>query len=63
MKPSTLRLVEVAVLLGGLEQRAHQLADALDFPDPVESDGRGRLWSRWEVQEWANRWRRRGPWR
>jgi hypothetical protein len=41
----TLRLVEIAELLGVSKQRAHQLADEPGFPAPIERDGRGRLWS------------------
>ena len=41
----------------------HQIADEPGFPAPVERDGRGRLWSRREVQAWAKRWRREKPWR
>jgi predicted DNA-binding transcriptional regulator AlpA len=54
----TLRLIEIAELLGVSKQRAHQLADESGFPTPVERDGRGRLWSRREVKEWAKAWRR-----
>jgi predicted DNA-binding transcriptional regulator AlpA len=49
----TLRLVEIAELLGVSKQRAHQIADEPGFPAPVERDGRGRMWSRREVAAWA----------
>jgi len=45
----TVRIIEIAELLGVSKQRAHQLADEPGFPAPVERDGRGRLWSRREV--------------
>jgi hypothetical protein len=44
--PKTLRLVEIAELLGVSKQRAHQIADETAFPAPVAEDGRGRLWNR-----------------
>jgi hypothetical protein len=62
-KLPTVRVVEIAELLGVRKQRAHQIADEDCFPPPVAEDSRGRLWSRWEVQEWAKRWRVDRPWR
>jgi hypothetical protein len=40
----TLRLVDIARLLGVSKQRAHQLANERGFPSPVTTDARGRLW-------------------
>jgi predicted DNA-binding transcriptional regulator AlpA len=54
----TLRLVDIARLLGVSKQRAHQLANERGFPSPVTTDARGRLWDRREVTAWARRWRR-----
>lgn len=54
MTAPTIRLVEIAELLGVTKQRAHQIAEEDDFPVPVAEDGRGRLWSRREVQAWAS---------
>jgi predicted DNA-binding transcriptional regulator AlpA len=63
-RPSrTIRLVEIVELLGVTKQRAHQLADAEGFPAPVAEDARGRVWSRYEMQAWAKRWRGEKPWR
>jgi predicted DNA-binding transcriptional regulator AlpA len=62
-KQRTVRLVEIAELLGVSKQRAHQIAEGKGFPAPVERDGRGRLWIRREVQAWAKRWRAEKPWR
>jgi hypothetical protein len=43
------------------KQRAHQIAEEPGFPAPVAQDARARLWSRWEVQGWAKRWRTEKP--
>jgi predicted DNA-binding transcriptional regulator AlpA len=59
----TVRLIDIAELLGVGKQRAHQLAAEDGFPAPVAEDGRGRLWDRREVQVWAKAWRREKPWR
>ena len=37
----TVRLVEIAELLGVSKQRAHQIADEAGFPTPVAEDLRG----------------------
>jgi predicted DNA-binding transcriptional regulator AlpA len=58
-----MRLVEIAELLGVSKQRAHQIAAEPGFPSPVAEDVRGRVWSRYEVQAWAKRWRAEKPWR
>lgn len=63
MAPRTVRLVEIAELLGVSKQRAHQIADEPGFPAPIERDGRGRLWIRREVKTWAKAWRAARPWR
>jgi predicted DNA-binding transcriptional regulator AlpA len=57
-----IRLVEIAELLGVTKQRA-QIAEEKGFPAPVAEDGHGRVWSRYEVQAWAKRWRGEKPWR
>jgi predicted DNA-binding transcriptional regulator AlpA len=59
----TLRVVQVAELLGVTKQRAHQIADEPGFPSSVAEDARDRVWSRYEVQAWAKRWRGEKPWR
>jgi predicted DNA-binding transcriptional regulator AlpA len=58
-----IRLVEIAELLGVTKQRAHQIAEEKGFPAPLAKDGRGRVWSRYEVQAWAKRWRVEKSWR
>jgi hypothetical protein len=62
-RPSTIRLVEFAELLGVSKQCAHQIAGEPGFPAQLAEDARGRVWSRDEVQAWAKRWRREKPWR
>jgi predicted DNA-binding transcriptional regulator AlpA len=57
------RLVEIADLLGVSRQRAHQIAEEKGFPAPLAEDVGGRVWSRYEVQAWAKRWRGEKPWR
>jgi len=59
----TIRLVEIAELLGVSKQRAHQIADEPGFAAPVAEDGRGRVWNRREVTARAKRWRAEKPWR
>jgi predicted DNA-binding transcriptional regulator AlpA len=59
----TIRLVEIAEPLGVSKQRAYQTAEENGFPPPLAEDAHGRVWSRYEVQAWAKRWRREKPWR
>jgi predicted DNA-binding transcriptional regulator AlpA len=64
VRPSrTLRLVDVAELLGVTKQRVHQLSAESGFPVPVAEDVRGRLWDRRDVEAWAKEWRAAKPWR
>jgi predicted DNA-binding transcriptional regulator AlpA len=63
MTNPTVRLVEIAELLGVSKQRAHQLAGEYGFPAPVGQDARSRLWSRRAVEAWAKQWRPARPWR
>jgi predicted DNA-binding transcriptional regulator AlpA len=63
MRPRTVRLVEIAELLDVSKQRAHQIAEEKGFPAPLAKDTRGRVWSRYDVQAWAKRWRGEKPWR
>jgi hypothetical protein len=62
-KPRTVRVVEIAELLGVSKQRAHQVVAEPVLPSPVAEDARGRVLSRYEVQGWAKRWRKEKPWR
>jgi predicted DNA-binding transcriptional regulator AlpA len=62
-RSKTVRIIEIAELLGVTKQRAHQIAEEKGFPAPLAEDARGRVWSRREVAAWAKRWRREKPWR
>jgi predicted DNA-binding transcriptional regulator AlpA len=62
-RSNSVRLVEIAKLLGVSKQRAHQIAEEQGFPTPLAEDARSRVWSRFEVQAWARGWRREKPWR
>jgi len=42
---------------------AHQIAVEKGFPGPLAEDASGRVWSRYEIQAWAKRWRAEKPWR
>jgi predicted DNA-binding transcriptional regulator AlpA len=59
----TVRVIEIAEILGVTKQRAHQIAEEKGLPAPVAENGRGRMWDRREVQAWAKVWRREKPWR
>ena len=62
-RSKTVRIIEIAELLGVSHQRASKIADERGFPDPVVREGQSRLWDRREVMAWAKRWRREKPWR
>jgi hypothetical protein len=62
-KSSTVRVMEIAELLGLTHQRASKIADEPGFPAPVGREGQSRLWDRREVAAWAKVWRREKPWR
>jgi predicted DNA-binding transcriptional regulator AlpA len=62
-RSKTVRIIEIAELLGVTKQRAHQIAEENGFPAPLAEDVRGRVWSRYKVQAWAKRWRAEQPWR
>jgi hypothetical protein len=58
----TIRLVDIADLLGVSKQRANQIADGRSFPTPVgRTDEAGSGIG--EVERWAKRWRKATPWR
>ena len=59
----TIRLIEVADILGVTHQRASRIARGTDFPRPIGRQGKSRLWDRREVTAWAKVWRRERPWR
>jgi predicted DNA-binding transcriptional regulator AlpA len=60
---STIRLVEIAELLGVTHQRASVIVRQPGFPKPVGYEGQSRLWDRREVTPWAEKWRKEKPWR
>ncbi len=62
--PPTLRLTDIARLLNVTKERARQIANGADFPEPIAT-GPHRAWSREEVQWWMDdvQWWDRYPWR
>jgi len=63
-RPSTVRITEIADVLGVSYQRASVIANNdPTFPKPVARQGRSHLWKRREVMAWAKWWRREQPWR
>jgi predicted DNA-binding transcriptional regulator AlpA len=59
----TVRLTEIAEILGVTHQRASKIVAERRFPKPVGQEGQSRLWGRREVVAWAKVWRREKPWR
>ena len=53
----SLRLIEIADLLGVTKQRADQLRRRADFPTPVERYQRRDLWAVSDVKRWARKWK------
>jgi predicted DNA-binding transcriptional regulator AlpA len=54
----TVRLVEIAELLGVTHQRTSVIVRQPGFPKPVGREGQSRVWDRREVTAWAKRWRK-----
>jgi predicted DNA-binding transcriptional regulator AlpA len=48
------RIADMPPILGVTRQRCHQLAQRADFPQPVKTLGRDRLWRRADVERWAD---------
>jgi hypothetical protein len=46
MLKATVRIIEIAELVGVSHQQANKIADAPGFPGPVEREGQSRLWDR-----------------
>jgi hypothetical protein len=46
-------LSDIGRLLGVSRQRAAQLAEHHDFPEPAGQMGRGKVWRRVDVEKWA----------
>jgi predicted DNA-binding transcriptional regulator AlpA len=59
----TVRLIEIADILGVTHQRTSMIVRRPDFPKPVGREGQSRAWDRREVTAWAKQWRREKPWR
>jgi predicted DNA-binding transcriptional regulator AlpA len=62
-RSKTIRVIEIADLLGVSHQRASRIADEPGFPRPIGREGQSRLWDWREVAGWAKVWRREKPWR
>jgi hypothetical protein len=63
MPSRTVRLVEIADILGVTHQRASVIVRQPVFPAPIDREGQSRVWDRREVTAWAKVWRREKPWR
>jgi predicted DNA-binding transcriptional regulator AlpA len=63
MPARTVRIAEIAELLGVTHQRASVIVRQPGFPKPIGREGQSRLWDRREVTAWAKTWRREKPWR
>lgn len=46
-------LQEIQILLGVSRSRAQCLIDRPDFPEPIETLARGRIWNPADVLDWA----------
>jgi hypothetical protein len=62
-KPRSVRLTEIAEILGKTHQRTSVIVHQPGFPKPVGREGHSRLWDRREITAWARKWRREKPWR
>ncbi len=63
--PASLRITEIAALLGVTRQRASEMAEDERFPKPFTTEGRSRLWRRDDVEAWIDQvdWWGSWPWR
>jgi predicted DNA-binding transcriptional regulator AlpA len=59
----TVRITEIAELLGVTHQRTSVIVRQRGFPKPVGREGQSRLWDGREVTAWAKAWRKEKPWR
>jgi hypothetical protein len=57
-KARTVRLIEIAELLGVIHQRTSVIVRPAGVPRPGRPRGQIRLWDRREVVTWAKGWRR-----
>jgi predicted DNA-binding transcriptional regulator AlpA len=62
-RSKTVRIMEIADILGVSHQRASKIVAERGFPKPVGHEGQSRVWDRREVTAWAKAWRRKKPWR
>jgi predicted DNA-binding transcriptional regulator AlpA len=63
MPAKTIRLIEIAEILGVTHQRTSVIVRQPAFPAPVGREGQSRVWDRRKVTAWAKVWRREKPWR
>lgn len=48
-------LTEIGHMLNVTRQRVAQLAETVEFPEPVAEISAGRIWLRQEVYQWARK--------
>jgi predicted DNA-binding transcriptional regulator AlpA len=60
-RSKTVRVIDIADLLGVSHQRASKIVDERGFPQPIGRQDQSRLWARREVAAWAKVWRREKP--
>jgi hypothetical protein len=63
MPSKTIRLVEIADILGVTHLRTFVIVRQSGFPAPVGREGQSRVWDRREVVTWARKGRKEKPWR
>ena len=59
---ATVRIIEIAELVGVSHQQANKIADAPGFPSPVRTRGIEPVVGSATVQTWAKVWRRWRRW-
>ena len=57
----TVRLIQIAAILGVTHQRASVIVRQPGFPKPVGREGQNRVWTRRDVTAWARKWRKEKP--
>jgi hypothetical protein len=58
---STVRITEIAELVGVTHQRTSVIVRQPGFPAPAGREDQSRLWDRHEVVAWAGTWRKEKP--
>jgi len=61
MTAKTVRVIDIAEILGVSHRRASKIVEMPDFPKPIGREGRSRLWDRREVVAWARSGTARSP--